>query len=241
MERSLADSDYCLLLWSRNAAQQPWVTVEWEAALVKSVTEQRSFIVTGRLEEVPVPTLLAARLYVDLFPDPQPGIDRLLTLWRRDRETERRTERPVASVASADGLGDGPDEVFVTSAVFGITVPLRTSLDQPAGVLLTRVIAQLKLPSSFSHEGRAGIRFEYALSLEGQALAPHIPLRTQGVLEHSVLWIETTLVPFAAGTAVSGRLQSATLRGDRTQMQDAERWLQGVVARNGLGADYPPL
>lgn len=245
MEQSLADSDYCLLLWSRRAAQQAWVAVEWHAALVKAVKEQRAFIVTARLEEFPVPTLLASRLYVDLFPDLGAGVDRLLSLWHSDGAAERAAERPVASAPLAVTAG-GPDEVFVTSEVFGITVPVRTSLAYPAGALLTRVVSEFGLPSSMAHEGRAGVRFDYALSFAKNVLASDVPLRDQGVAEHSILWIETTMVPFAAGTVVGGRLQSVTLRGSNpAQIGDAKRWLRDEIARNGLGAatrrDRPAL
>src|SRR4051812_5216578 len=68
MNGALAASDYCLLLWSRNAAATPWVQVEWEAAFYRSVKEKQGFLVTGRLENIPVPPLLGPRLHVDFFP-----------------------------------------------------------------------------------------------------------------------------------------------------------------------------
>ena len=40
MEDSLHASDYCLLLWSRRAASTPWVQMEWESALYRSVAEK---------------------------------------------------------------------------------------------------------------------------------------------------------------------------------------------------------
>ena len=35
MESALSNADYCLLLWSCNAASTPWLRVEWEAALYR--------------------------------------------------------------------------------------------------------------------------------------------------------------------------------------------------------------
>jgi TIR domain len=43
MESALADSNYCLLLWSQRAADTPWIQMEWESALYRSVEEKRAF------------------------------------------------------------------------------------------------------------------------------------------------------------------------------------------------------
>ena len=58
MNDALSVSDYCLLLWSRQAAATPWVQLEWEAALYRSVNEKHGFLVVGRLEDIAAPALL---------------------------------------------------------------------------------------------------------------------------------------------------------------------------------------
>jgi hypothetical protein len=233
MEHSLVDSDYCLLLWSRNAASQPWVTVEWEAALYRSVEEKRSFLVVARLEDHPLPGLLACRLRVDLFPDWQPGISQLIHLWQSDREVEHRTHRPVASARGIEAFDSGLTQVFVTSAAFGITVPVRTALEFPAGVLLDRLVSSFKLPKSFDHEGRVGVRFDYTLARGDRTLDRAVPLSAQGVQENDVLWLETTMTPYSQSEPVRGRLTAAVLRHSSEEI--GRQYLAEVIARNGLG------
>jgi hypothetical protein len=84
MEKALSRSDYCLLLWSRTAAQRSWVKIEWEAALYRTVEESRHFLVIGRLEPWPLPVLLRPRLLIELFPELRPGVDELIDIWRKD-------------------------------------------------------------------------------------------------------------------------------------------------------------
>src|SRR5580692_482327 len=66
MEEGLSTSDYFLLLWSAEAAGAKWVRIEWEAALHRAVSDARAFLVVGRLDSHPVPTLLSPRLFVNL-------------------------------------------------------------------------------------------------------------------------------------------------------------------------------
>jgi TIR domain len=242
MEQSLVDSDYCLLLWSRNAAGQAWVTMEWEAALYRSVHERRSFLITGRLEDCPLPALLACRLRVDLFPDWQPGVGQLISLWQCDREIERSTKRPVANAVGMDSLAPGSTQVFITSAVFGITVPVRTALEYPTGILLDRVVKDFRLPHSFDHERRIGVRFDYALARGDRTLERAVALNVQGVQENDILWLETTMMPYSTAEPVRGRLTGAVLRHGFEEMTElAQRHFAETVSRNGLGRDYRPL
>src|ERR1700681_1093949 len=92
MESALSTADYCLLLWSKFAAGTPWVQLEWEAALYRSVQQKRSFLVLALLEEAPVPVLLGPRLRINLFPDLQTGVADIVIAWRADRAAEKETQ-----------------------------------------------------------------------------------------------------------------------------------------------------
>jgi len=162
-ESALSSADYCLLLWSRSAAGTPWVQMEWEAALSRSVREKRSFLLVGCLEELPPPVLLGPRLRVDLFPKLQPGVGQIVETWRADRGAEKETQRPVASVAIPNNPERGSATIYITSEYFGITVPLDADLDTPAGVYLDRILNDFKLPRTLDYEGRGGVRYGYRL------------------------------------------------------------------------------
>jgi hypothetical protein len=212
IESALAQSDYCLLLWSRNAAATPWVQLEWESALYRSVQEKRAFLVCGRLEETALPALLAPRLRVDLFPDLQPGIGDVIAAWRSDRRAEAITHRPVAASPMAQPDDVEGDTLYVTSEAFGITVPLSVDLGAPAGVLLDRIVNRAGLPKLWQHEGRIGVHFTYTLMKETQALDRARSLSSQDVTDKSVVWLKTQMSPFSATAPMDGALGAATFR-----------------------------
>lgn len=220
MENALSASDYCLLLWSRNAAATEWVRLEWEAALYRSVQEKRSFLVTGLLEDVPLPAVVAPRLRVDLFPALQPGLGQIIEVWRADREAETQTNRPVASVPFHDYLASGSATIYITSEMFSITTPLRVNLDEPAGLCLDRIITGFKLPKVFDYEGRVGVRFSYRLMNGDKPLNRALSFEDQHVKDKAVLWLETTMTPYSQSEAVYGILQSAGFRGEDFGLND---------------------
>lgn len=212
MEKALSASDYCLLLWSRHAALTEWVRLEWEAALYRSVQEKRSFLVTGLLENVPLPALIAPRLRVDLFPELQPGLGQIIETWRADREAETQTHRPVASASFHEFPVPGSETIYVTSEAFGITTPLKANLEAPAGLYLDRIITGFKLPKVFDHEGLVGARFSYRLMHQDKPLDRATPLAAQNVKDKAVLWLETTITPYSQSEPLHGTLQSMAFR-----------------------------
>jgi hypothetical protein len=237
MEDALSTSDYCLLLWSVAAATRKWVQQEWQAALHKSVVENRSFLVVGRLDTHALPALLAPRLFIDLHPQIGPGIEVLVATWRDDRAAEQRSHRPVASAGS---LGRGDIErpaIYLTSELFGITTPWHADLDAPAGVLLDDVRRRLALPDSLDHEGRVGVRFEYHLALDERRLERLESLADQGVEQRSVLWIESETKLFAATDPSMGKMGTTVFRGSRggREKPTARSLLATWVDEAGLG------
>jgi hypothetical protein len=242
MESGLAQSDYCLLLWSRSASATPWVQLEWESALYRSIQEKRAFLVAGRLEETALPALLAPRLRVDLFPELQPGIGHLISTWRADREAEAVTQRPVAGSPIAEPDDVGRSTVYVTSDAFGITVPLEVDIDAPAGVVLDRIVNRAGLPKVWQFEGRIGVRFTYTLMKDARTLDRARSLSSQNVGEKSVLWLKTQLSPFSESTPIEGALGSATFRSagafdnsPADPMAAARGQYLSAISRAGLG------
>jgi hypothetical protein len=242
MERGLSAADYCLLLWSRNAAGTPWVRLEWEAALYRSIQQQRSFLVVARLEEIPPPALLGPRLRVDLFPDLQPGLGQVIASWQGDREAESETKRPVAGFPIAESGSRGPQTIYITSEQFGVTVPMDADLKEPAGVYLDRLIVDFNLPRVLDYENRIGVRFSYRLMNGTRPLDRGIPLAAQRVKDKRVLWLETTMTPYSQSAPAQGTLGSAVFRGasQTAEMERVEslarRDYLNMIARSGLGA-----
>lgn len=238
MDAGISTSDYFLLLWSAEAADRKWVRAEWQAALTRAIDEERAFLVVGRLDEHELPVLLRPRLYVVLHPRMTPGVEELVQLWRRDEGAQSESHRPAASNGHLREASPG-EEIYVTSELFGVTVPIRVDRSAPTGVLLNRVVDDLSLPTVWEHRGRVGIRFDYSLLVDGVALEPSESLESQHVDAGTVLWLESALHPTTATAARSGELGSATFRGRSDPTSAARHMARRALVRSigeaGLG------
>jgi hypothetical protein len=243
MNRALNTSDYCLLLWSHQASATPWVELEWEAALYRSVREKRSFLIIGRLEEVDVPALLAPRLRIDLFPALEPGMTALVNTWRADRAAETDSGKPVgAPWAKSLPTLEGAATVYIDSEQFSMTAPVGVKLEEPAGALLDRVVASFGLPRELSYSGKLGVRLSYQLFDRESVLARTQSLAEQGITAGRVLTLETTMTPFSTSAPIQGQHSPTVFRGgsdanDRNAaLLDAMRDYRAAVARAGLSS-----
>lgn len=212
MESALSRSDYCLLLWSQAAGESKWVRVEWEAALHRAVSDAPGFLVVCRLENHEVPALLRPRLFVDLFPQLEPGVDRVLTLLKDDAAAGELTNRPVAKPKTAlTDEGDGA-RIYITSKLFGRTFPIRVPLTMPVVAVIDKVVSGLELPREMPGGHGVGLRFDYGLATEQGTLVDTKSLGDQGIGENGVLWLETTVGPFSGTQPVRTSEGRATFR-----------------------------
>jgi hypothetical protein len=212
MESALSRSDYCLLLWSRAAGESKWVRVEWEAALHRAVSDAPAFLLVCRLENHDVPALLRPRLFVDFFPQIEPGMDRVLALLKDDAAAGERTNRPVAKPKT--GLteeGEGA-RIYITSKLFGRTFPIRVPLALPVVAVVDTIVNGLALPRETPGGHGVGLRFEYGLATDQGTLDNAKPLGDQGVGENGVLWLETTVGPFSGAEPVRASAGRVTYR-----------------------------
>ncbi len=242
MEAALSKCDYCLLLWSKAASQRPWVQLEWEAALYRTIQESRKFLVVGRLEDYPVPALLAPRLKIDLFPDSLLGIRNLIQLWKEDTFAARATHRPVGLPAMPLTDDSSGSTVYITSNLFSLTIPVQLYFHIPTGMHLDRLIADLHLPTVFDYQGKLGVHLEYRLVHNKMNMERDKSLADQGAKPGDVLWLEVTMKPFSSVMPIRGKLETVSFRGDEP---DDENWsvarqaahiqLLTAISRAGLG------
>jgi hypothetical protein len=66
VNEGLASADSVILIWSGNAARSPWFRAELEAAIVRALSDGTFRVITVRLDEVALPTLLQPLKWVDL-------------------------------------------------------------------------------------------------------------------------------------------------------------------------------
>ncbi|HEX8866713.1 MAG TPA: TIR domain-containing protein, partial [Lentzea sp.] len=153
---ALATSDYYVLLWSANTPSREWVTAEWTAAFTLQLTRKRAFLFIVRLDEEPLPPLLAPRKHIDLVE----AADRLVTTWRSDR----KSELPVFPQPVPPEL-DGPTvAISVRSHDLGTTHIVMTPLHLTGAELYRAVFKALQLPTEqATFDGAIGMRFSYEL------------------------------------------------------------------------------
>lgn len=231
MEQALNHSDYCLLLWSVAAATSRWVEAEWQSALHRTITESQRFLVVARLQDALLPRLLSPRLFLDLFPELEPGVSKLVALFRSDETARREGARDVRSPKVV--LVEDPDgvTVYFSSALWDKTFPMRVNLKQPVAALVQKLVTGLGLPKQMDHDGRIGVRFSYELVHANRKLAPQSSLHAEGVPEHAFLWIETSMEPFAATAPSTGTMATLTFRSENATTQLLKLAREALVAR----------
>ncbi|MEO1420724.1 MAG: toll/interleukin-1 receptor domain-containing protein [Pseudomonadota bacterium] len=234
MEDALSTSDYCVLLWSEAAARSVYVTAEWEAALDRSLAEARAFLLVARLQAHPVPQLLRPRLYVDLFPEPEPGFTQLMKTLQADANVTTAVNKPTAAVAAHAVASARAVEVYVVSELFDIAVPVPIELDQPVGVFLERLIKIWGLPNAIDHKERVRIAFQYSLRLNGIELERHQRASLFGLVHSDVLELITTIVPMVPVEPESGAMTSARYKGWTAQKPEAEGYPQALAVGRTL-------
>jgi transposase len=202
IDQAVANCQYCLLLWSRAASRGRWVGEEWQTAYYRSVETSQSFLVIGRLEEWDPPPILRPRSWIELFPKLEPGIEKLVAMWRDDEVAAASSKRPVRPPRRPLPADTSGQVVYVTSKVFGKTFPGEVDLESPAAVVTENVVEYLGAPRQQDHEGRLGCRYDYSLSDGRQTLDPVRSLKAQNITEKSLVWLQVQITPFAAGESV---------------------------------------
>ena len=212
MESALSHADVCLLLWSSAAAESVYVTEEWQAALNKTLVEQRAFLMIARLEPEPVPTLVSHRLYVDLFPELEPGLSRLIDTLRMDAAVAATYSKPVARAAvELDDTAAGV-EVYVMSELFDTVAPFQVDTTKPVAAITDGLVDALDLPRQLSHRDRIRLTFSYGLRVNGVDLDRRERVNVLGVQAGDVLELMTTTMLQAAVSPEEGQLHGAKFK-----------------------------
>ncbi|MET9625818.1 TIR domain-containing protein [Lentzea sp. NPDC006480] len=161
---ALATSDYYVLLWSSNTPSRDWATEEWTAAFTLQLTRKRAFLFIVRLDEEPLPPLLAPRKHIDLVE----AADRLVGTWRADR----KSELPVFPQPVPPEPGGPTVAISVRSHDLGTTHVVMTPLHLTGAELYRAVFKALQLPTEqATFNGTVGMRFSYELFQQDKPIA----------------------------------------------------------------------
>lgn len=214
INRALTQSDYFVLLWSKNADGRPWVEAEWSAAFVRQLQEQRSFLFIVRLDMTPLPALLAPRHYLDAFDDNWTEmVNDLVAAWREDRGVGVPVlPAPGTELAPHGAAQDPTIELYVRNKELSVAHVIAVPENSTGQQLERQVHKDLALPDDETRfNGAVGARFRYQLKhAERQIPADDTPLAELGIKDGSTIDLEVQV----EWVGPSGPSPTVTYRGD---------------------------
>ncbi|AHH97325.1 toll/interleukin-1 receptor domain-containing protein [Kutzneria albida] len=187
---ALTQSDYFVLLWSRNTVGRRWVDLEWTAALARDLEDRRCFLFVVRLDDTPLPLILTMRRYLDAFGSWETVADELAGAWRRDQAVGL----PVLPAPVGVDLGEGPTSVlYVRNRALSVAHTVAVPSSATGRELEKAVRTSLALPDQVTElGGKVGLTFHYQLRHRGQEIADQ-PLPALHITEGSMIDLEVEL------------------------------------------------
>jgi hypothetical protein len=174
INRALAQSDYFVLLWSQAAVDRQWVDMEWSAAFARELKERRSFLFIVRLDRTPLPTLLAARQYIDAVDNNwNELVNELAAIWLQDRAVgEPVLPAPYSTITTNGDNGRRNIVIKVRNRALSVAHVIAVPEESTGQKLENLVRVALALPDIAEKFGGAvGMRFFYQLYNAGTAIS----------------------------------------------------------------------
>lgn len=207
MNEAASESDYLLVLVSKNSAGRYWVETKWSAALAREADLRRTFVVPvirPGIEDKEIPFLLRAKLYLDLRKDGERALLHLINFLKQDQQVARECGRlpsPAPMGAQEEVANDFPEcgkwlSVIVFSNRFARTFRFTLPSDATPSYILALLRSRLNLKwSNVDPDLMVELSYTYAIGFNGKHLPLDTPIHESGVAEGSMLelWIRVTL------------------------------------------------
>ena len=119
MEKRLRESNFLILVWSKNAAESDWVRREWAFFLPRFVTDPSIKIIPIRLDEEPLPALLSDLVCIEFSSNMKDLMNEILVaVYGRGA---RKSHREKLAEAQNDVLNtDDPLPIVACAACGGL-------------------------------------------------------------------------------------------------------------------------
>jgi hypothetical protein len=202
IDKALTQSDYFVLLWSKNTVDRPWVTAEWTAALTRAVNERRSFVYVVRLDDTELPTMLAPYKYLNAFDDWDGVATGLASAWR----IHRSMGVPVLPTPQQPHRRWHPGVIDVFARNRGLSVShqinaVPATATGPA--LLNLLMRDLRLPDHVPElDEVVATRIRYGLEFAGRPVTDR-PLTEQGIAKDSTVDLLVSVDLLSHGEVIS--------------------------------------
>jgi hypothetical protein len=188
INNALTDSSYFVLLWSRHTDRRPWVDLEYTAALARDLNTElntrRSFFFIVRLDESPVPWILAARKYLDAFANWEGTVAKLTATWNRDRALGPNVFPAPVTTSAGRSRDDSVIELRIRNKALSVSHVMKAPQDVTGPQLYALVAEALALKETAARfGGLVTARFTYELRYDDRALPdrPDQPLTELGL------------------------------------------------------------
>ncbi|WP_158839381.1 toll/interleukin-1 receptor domain-containing protein [Saccharothrix deserti] len=192
INRGIDESDYFVLLWSRHTLDRKWVAAEWTAALARDLDQRRCFLFVVRLDDTPLPTLLAPRKYLDADDDLVAVADALAAVWRRDSGVGT----PVLPPPGQSAVSGPTITVYVRNRALAVAHAVKVPAATTGRSLKNLVRLALALPDQETKfDGAVGIRFGYEL-LRGEERIPDDMAAVAGLADGDTVDLEVRMESF---------------------------------------------
>ena len=127
IDQALTEAGYLLALLSNASLQSQWVQREWTAVLTRQLSSTNGGVVIPlRLEPVNPPTILRAIQSIDLFPDFERGLKRLVGFLFSDTKPAWLVQREFSTKKEIEDLAEAPSLRVLKGSVLHIPVILGT-------------------------------------------------------------------------------------------------------------------
>ncbi len=239
INRTLAQSDYFVLLWSQACVDRPWVDAEWSAALACGLQERRSFLFIVRLDTTPLPPLLAPRQYLDAFNNWDGLVNELAAIWGRDRAVgEPVLPAPILAVTGNSEAQHPNIVLYVRNRALSVAHVIAVPVESTGQDLESLVRAALALPGIEKKFGGAvGMRFRYRLRNDDKTIPFDKALVELYIIDGATIELEVEVESFdsSGSSPIVTYRQGASTDLLRTLSPELERHRHRQVRIDSLG------
>jgi hypothetical protein len=192
INEGLSESKYFIIIISQNSVKSRWVQEELNAALVKQIASNGTFLLPVLIDDCSIPPLLSHRHYADFRKSYESGIKELLGVWGLDSKAivgiGDKTLFPWPDIENYN-----IDIVYLHSTRFDKFFRMPCDLSWTANYTIDYLVDTLKLPWNKDIQ-ELGMRwsFSYGLIVSDKSISLNQSLLDSGVQPGAVLKLNIT-------------------------------------------------
>lgn len=188
INEGLSKAKYFIIVLSNASINSKWVQEELNAALMKQINMNGTFILPIKIGECEIPPLLSHRKYLNLEENYHTAIEELLDLLKKDIAVSRETDKPL--YPWPDTKIRDENYLYLYSTRFDKFFKMSCDLDWTANKTIDYIVSTLNLPwhSEISELGMKW-SFSYGLIFKDESISLSSTLSQIGVSDGDTIKI----------------------------------------------------